>query len=189
MKKIFMITLGIALAAAAGLAFGHDFLSPASGGVMLAMGMAAMPNDIASAFAQVFEAKKQFPRWFQPDPNIGQILVHSQAEEDELRARDWSPKPLPGSEAPVQKLAGVADVADALEVLQAERALFEKQKAEFMAAMESRMSALEGASGPVAAPSPAEVAPASASLTPPATEVAGALSDASVEVAPKASKK
>lgn len=145
-----------------------------------------MPVDVATAFAQVFQPKSQFPRWFQPSKEIGQILVHSQEEEDELKARDWSPKPLPGSENPKSEVKTLEDVSSALATLQAERDLFEAQKAAFMAQVEARIAGIGAA--PVVPAAPA-VAPASASSTDAAAQVAGALSDTSEEpaaVAPKA---
>ena len=145
-----------------------------------------MPSDVAAAFAQVFQPKTQFPRWFQPNPNIGQIFVHSQEEEDELKARDWSPKPLPGSELPRTEAKTIEDVSSALATLQAERDLFEAQKAAFMAQVEARIAGI-GSAPPVVS-----AAPASSETAGAAAQVAGALSDTSeepVSAAPKAVSK
>jgi len=144
-----------------------------------------MPVDVAAAFAQVFQPKSQFPRWFQPSKDIGQILVHSQEEEDDLKARDWSPKPLPGSEVPKTEAKTIEDVSAALATLQAERDLFEAQKAAFMAQVEARIAGIGAAPS---APAAAAVAPASGSITDAAAQVAGALSDTSEEPAPAAPK-
>ena len=144
---------------------------------------------VADMFAQVFQAKNQFPRWFQPHPNIGQILVHSQAEEDELKARDWTPKPLPGSEVVKANVKTIEDVSNALETLQAERDLFEAQKAAFMAQLEARLADVGApVAAPVAAPAPSG-ATTSAVQADAAAQVAGGLSDTSVDTpaaAPKA---
>lgn len=144
---------------------------------------------VADMFAQVFQAKNQFPRWFQPHPNIGQILVHSQAEEDELKARDWTPKPLPGSEVVKANVKTIEDVSNALETLQAERDLFEAQKAAFMAQLEARLADVGApVAAPVAAPAPSGAA-TSAGQADAAAQVAGGLSDTSVDThaaAPKA---
>lgn len=140
-----------------------------------------MPVDVAAAFAQVFQPKSQFPRWFQPSKDIGSILVHSQEEEDELKARDWSPKPLPGSELPKSEVKSLEDVSSALATLQAERDLFEAQKAAFMAQVEARIAGIGAAPS---APATSVVAPASGSATDAAAQVAGALSDTSEEPAP-----
>lgn len=144
-----------------------------------------VPVDVAAAFAQVFQPKNPFPRWFQPNPNIGQILVHSQEEEDELKARDWSPKPLPGSEVSKTEVKSIEDVSAALATLQAERDLFEAQKVAFMTRVEARVEAAEAAPG---APAAAAAAPPSGSATDVAAQVAGALSDTSEEPAPSAPK-
>lgn len=139
---------------------------------------------VADMFAQVFQAKNQFPRWFQPHPNIGQILVHSQAEEDELKARDWTPKPLPGSEVVKANVKTIEDVSNALETLQAERDLFEAQKAAFMAQLEARLADVgaltEARLADVAAPAPSGAA-TSAVQADAAAQVAGGLSDTSVD--------
>lgn len=144
---------------------------------------------VADMFAQVFQAKNQFPHWFQPHPNIGQILVHSQAEEDELKARDWTPKPLPGSEVVKANVKTIEDVSNALETLQAERDLFEAQKAAFMAQLEARLADVGApVAAPVAAPAPSGAA-TSAVQADAAAQVAGGLSDTSVDTpaaAPKA---
>lgn len=144
---------------------------------------------VADMFAQVFQAKNQFPRWFQPHPNIGQILVHSQAEEDGLKARDWTPKPLPGSEVVKANVKTIEDVSNALETLQAERDLFEAQKAAFMAQLEARLADVGApVAAPVAAPAPSGAA-TSAVQADAAAQVAGGLSDTSVDTpaaAPKA---
>ena len=181
---MFRTLIGIALVAVAAVAFAHNF-DPAAGAV-LAMGAAAMPADIAAAFAQVFSPKVQFPRWYQPNPTIGAILVHSQDEEDELAARDWSPKPLPGSENLPSRVNTVDSVAGALAILQAERDLFEAQKASFLAQIDARLASIPQAAP--AAPA-AAVVPPSASGIDAATLVAGGLSDASPAPAPAPSKK
>lgn len=142
--------------------------------------MDTQSQDMASAFAQLFTPVVQFPRWFQPHPEIGQILVQSQEEEDELKARDWTPKPLPGSENPVAKVQSLEDVADALEVLQSERELFEQQKATFLAQIDARMAQMQAIGG---TPSTQAAAPAPASETSSAADVPGGLSDASDDVA------
>lgn len=143
---------------------------------------------VADMFAQVFQAKNQFPRWFQPHPNIGQILVHSQAEEDELKARDWTPKPLPGSEVVKANVKTIEDVSNALETLQAERDLFEAQKAAFMAQLEARLADVGApVAAPVAAPAPSGAA-TSAVQADAAAQVAGGLSDTSVDTPAAAPK-
>lgn len=163
-------------------------------GIALAMSSAAvMPPSVAEAFAQVFQPKVQFPRWFQPAPEIGAILVHSQEEEDGLKARDWTPKPLPGSEAPRKPMiATSAELASAAEALQAERELFEQQKAAFMAEVDAKLTQVTRLAGqmtqadtvsrPAAAPAPAPAPGGGADVA--------ALSDASSPPAPvSASKK
>lgn len=154
-----------------------------------------------AAFQQLFTPVVQFPRWFQPNKNIGAILVQSQEEEDELAARDWSPKPLPGSENPIAKIQTLEDVTDALTVLQNERDLFEQQKNTFLAQMDAKMAQMQALAG--GAPSASSVlspAPAPVSETASGADIPGGLSDASDDVAedppaaapvaaPKASKK
>lgn len=181
MKKMFSILVGVALAvfAAYSYASGTD---PAVG-ITLAMGAAAMPADVAAAFAQVFSPKVQFPRWYQPNPGIGAILVHSQEEEDGLKDRDWSPKPLPGSENLSSRVNSIESVSQALAVLQAERDLFEAQKAAFLAQIDARIAGIG-----VPGPGTGAVSP-SMSGTAAATQVAGALSDASPVIAPVPPKK
>lgn len=181
MKKMFSILVGVALAAFAAYSYASG-TDPAVG-VALAMGATAMPADVAVAFAQVFSPKVQFPRWYQPNPTIGAILVHSQEEEEGLKDRDWSPRPLPGSENLPARVNSIESVSQALAVLQAERDLFEAQKAAFLAQIDARIA---GIGGP--GPDTAGVPP-SASATSAATQVAGALSDASPMAAPAPSKK
>ena len=72
-----------------------------------------------------------FPMWWQPNPGIGQILVHSNEQLAELEARDWTPKPLPGSEIP--RKSSVTDQ------LAADRLAFEAEKAAFMASIPQQM--------------------------------------------------
>lgn len=181
MKKMFSILVGVALAAFA--AYSYAFGTDPAVGITLAMGVVAMPADVAAAFAQVFSPKVQFPRWYQPNSTIGAILVHSQEEEDALKDRDWSPKPLPGSENLPARVNSIESVPQALAVLQAERDLFEAQKAAFLAQIDARIAG-------IGAPSPGTGAvPPSVSGTTAAAQVAGALSDASPVVDPPSSKK
>lgn len=136
-------------------------------------------NNVADMFAQLFQPVEQFPRWFQPTKDIGGILVQSQEEEDELKARDWTPKPLPGSENPVAKIQTLEDVTAAMEVLQSERALFEQQRNTLIAEMDARLAQMQALSG---APGVQSVPPAPAPETSSAADVPGGLSDASEEV-------
>lgn len=145
--------------------------------------MQAPSQNVADMFAQLFQPVEQFPRHFQPTKDIGAILVQSQEEEDELRARDWTPKPLPGSENPIAKVQSLEDVSQALEILQSERVLFEQQKATMIAEMDAKLAELRALSGgtpgiPPAAPS---THPAG-SDHPSGTDVPGGLSDASDDV-------
>lgn len=138
---------------------------------------------VLDTFNKLFTPVVEFPRWFQPNKDIGAILVTSQEEEDELRARDWTPRPLPGSEAPVAKISSMTDVGDALEVLQNERDLLEQEKATWRAEMDAKMARLEAmlsaASGTPGVPPSADV---SSSDTPASADVPGGLSDASDDV-------
>lgn len=142
------------------------------------------PNtDVMAAFAQVFTPKNQFPRWFQPNPQIGQILVQSQDEEDELKARDWSPKPLPGSELPRPALDTQAQLDLAKKELEERMAKFAEQQAEFFKMIEARTAPPAGGapavpSGPVVAAVPGAVASGDVA----AALVAGGLSDSSDDV-------
>lgn len=144
-------------------------------------------RDMTTAFKELFEPKVQFPRWFQPNLNIGQILVHSQEEEDQYRARDWAPKPLPGSEVVVPKMDTPADIKTALmtlaaarEQFEAEKELLDSQRKDFEARIEARLSAMgEGSGGSPSTPTPT----ATASGSPDSADSIGALSDAA-EVSP-----
>lgn len=135
--------------------------------------------DILTAFSQVFTPAKKFPRWWQPNPNIGQILVHSQEEEDEYAARDWTPKPLPGSELPPVPLDTQAQIDKAKAELAEQMAKFAEQQAEFYRMVEGRLG---GQTGTADGSSGGTGAAASASGAGAATLVAGALSDASTEL-------
>jgi hypothetical protein len=127
-KKSILLAIGVALVACAGMACAYSIdLTPSTVVMMAAMAPVAMPGSVQELFNAVFEPKKQFPRWYQPNPGIGQILVHSQEQEDELAARDWSPKPLPGSEGPSPKLSADEQI---------------KVMAEQMAAMQAQMAAM-----------------------------------------------
>lgn len=146
--------------------------------------MTADNTNFADRFAQLFTPVEQFPRWFQPHPEIGMILVSSQEEEDELKARDWSPNPLPGSESPASKISSITDVQEAMQALQDERDLFNQQQVTARAEMDAKMARLDAmlaqSSGASSVPSTA-AAPDSASL--PSSDVPGGLSDASDDVA------
>lgn len=136
-----------------------------------------------AAFSQLFTPTVQFPRWYQPNKNIGAILVQTQEEEDELAARDWTPKPLPGSENPIAKVQSLQDVSEALTVLQSERDLFEQQKATFLAQMDARMAQMQAMMGtPGTPPVPPSPAP-SPEDAPTGADMPGGLSDASDDVA------
>src|SRR6478609_8478329 len=100
--------------------------------------------DVMAAFAQVFTPKTQFPRWYQPNPGLGQILVQSQEEEDEYAARDWTPKPLPGSELPPKQLDTQTQIDQAKAELKAQMDKFAEQQAEFYRMIEARV----GGGGP-----------------------------------------
>ena len=136
--------------------------------------------NVAEAFNKLFQPVSQFPRWFQPHPEIGQILVHSQEEEDELRACDWTPKPLPGSENPVAKVNSIEDVSDAMEYLQEQRDLHAQQMATDRAELDAKMARLEAMMTAVQSGTP--VPPGAPSPTPehnPGADMPGGLSDAS----------
>lgn len=142
------------------------------------------PNtDVMAAFAQVFTPKNQFPRWFQPNPNIGQILVQSQEEEDELKSRDWSPKPLPGSELPRPAMDTQQQLDQAKKDLQEQMATFARQQAEFFAMIEARTAASAPAPQVPSGVAVAPAAPATLSGDAAAALVAGDLSDSSEDVA------
>src|SRR6478736_2506949 len=129
--------------------------------------------DVMAAFAQVFTPKTQFPRWYQPNPGIGQILVQSQEEEDEYAARDWTPKPLPGSELPPKQLDTQTQIDQAKAELKAQMDKFAEQQAEVYRMIEARV----GGGGPDGAVLAAGEAGAASGDTA-ATQVAGGLSDA-----------
>ena len=134
--------------------------------------------DVMAAFTQVFAPKVQFPRWYQPNQWIGPLLVQSQEEEDEYKARDWTPKPLPGSELPQPKLDSQAQIDEAKADLKAQMAKFAEQQAEFYRMVETRMA---GMSGGTAA---ATGGPGAASGDVAAAQVAGGLSDAPEAASP-----
>lgn len=140
-------------------------------------------NNVADMFAQLFQPVEQFPRWYQPTKDIGAILVQSQEEEDELKARDWTPKPLPGSENAAAKVTSLDSVSDALDVLNSERALFEQQRKTQMAEMDARMAEMQALMAQIHGTASTAVAPASDSITIASTDIPGGLSDASEDVA------
>jgi hypothetical protein len=129
MKKALSLVLGVALMACAAVAIACQ--SPEAGLVLAMSGGVAMPQNVAEAFAQVFSPKVQFPRWFQPNPSIGQILVQNQDEEDELKARDWTPKPLPGSETVARPAYTMTDLQDAMAAVQAQSEALSRQAAAY----------------------------------------------------------
>jgi hypothetical protein len=128
--------------------------------------------DVMAAFAQVFAPKNPFPRFYQPNPGIGAILVQSQEEEDEYKARDWTPKPLPGSELPPKQLDTQTQIDNAKAELKAQMDMFAAQQAEFHRMIEARVGS--GPDGAVLAAGGAGAASGDVA----ATQVAGGLSDA-----------
>jgi hypothetical protein len=132
--------------------------------------------DVMTAFQQVFTPKSQFPRWYQPNPNIGPLLCMTQEEEDDYASRDWTPKPLPGSELPPKPLDTQAQIDEAKADLKAQMAKFAEQQAEFFRMVEERTGGTPRGSRD--APSSHPVGSPVASDGYPATHIAGTLSDA-----------
>ena len=144
--KLIYFSLGL-IALALGTAMVFPDFATASSHADFALATATMavavPVVAPDMFSQFFQPKVQFPRWFQPDPEIGAILVHSQEEEDELKARDWTPKPVPGSEnaKPIPKTQ--ADLDTALANLAEQQAAFFAERKAVNEALDARMAALD----------------------------------------------
>lgn len=144
--------------------------------------MSAAQNNVADMFASLFQPVEQFPRWYQPTKDIGAILCLTQEDEDELKARDWTPKPLPGSENVIAKITTLESVSDALDVLNSQRALFEQQRKTGMAEMDARMAEMQAMMAQIHGIAPASTASTAAPAAATDTDVPGGLSDASEEV-------
>lgn len=171
--KFALVAIGLMFAA-------HSFSAGVDPQIGMTLAMAgAIPVDIASQFNRIFEMKEQFPRWFQPHPNIGSVLVHSQEEEDELAKREWAPKPLPGSEVITPKTTTIEDLNKMMQAMQAEREKFAAEQAAWFAKMSRVADAAEQAAAPASTPSaapglglsdaPATSTPASAPAASPKT--------------------
>lgn len=128
------------------------------------------PASVTDLFNQVFQPKPQFPQWWQPSPDIGAILVMSQAELDDYKSRDWTPKPLPGSENAKPAAVTFDTLAEGMAELQRKSEELAAQQARIDAAL-ARLDAAAGSTGGTAA-APAAPIPA---------DTIGGLSDASSE--------
>lgn len=193
MKKSLLVFAALAFAAFVSYSAGIDPL--VAGSVLMAVGPVAVPQDMATAFNTLFQPKPQFPQWFQPHPEIGQLLCHSQEEIDDYASRDWSPKPLPGSEGPPKKLDTEAQIAQAKAELDAQMAKFAEQQKTFFAMVEQKMASLPKAAAHALAEAQTDMAAATAE---PAAEavpasgsdgaadaVVGTLSDSASSEAPE----
>ena len=194
MKSLLRMGLLALLAVASAVAYSHN-IDPIP--ALLAVGpFAAVPGqDIGAMFNEVFQPKAKFPRHWQPNAGIGLILVHSQEELDEYERRDWSPKPLPGSENPPPKLDSEKAIEVAKAELQAQMDKFAEQQKTFFQMVEDKMSTLPKAAAAALHDASADMAAATASGSDgagspvasgddAATMVAG-LSDASLSDAPE----